>query len=41
MRSRRLGSALRRLREAARLDQQQAAEYIGGSKAKISRVEAG
>ncbi|MBO8198713.1 helix-turn-helix domain-containing protein [Streptomyces smyrnaeus] len=41
MRSRRLGSTLRRLREAARLDQQQAAEYIAGSKAKISRIESG
>ncbi|MDF4250547.1 helix-turn-helix transcriptional regulator [Streptomyces sp. WMMB303] len=41
MRSRRLGSALRRLREVARLDQQQAAEYIAGSKAKVSRIESG
>lgn len=41
MRSRRLGSALRRLRETARIDQQQAAEYIAGSKAKVSRIEAG
>lgn len=41
MRSRRLGSTLRRLREAAQLDQQQAAEYIAGSKAKISRIESG
>lgn len=41
MRSRRLGTALRRLREAAKLDQLQAAEYIAGSKAKVSRIEAG
>ncbi|MBO8195060.1 helix-turn-helix domain-containing protein [Streptomyces oryzae] len=41
MRSRRLGATLRRLREAARLDQQQAADYIAGSTAKISRVESG
>ncbi|MFG7943184.1 helix-turn-helix domain-containing protein [Streptomyces cacaoi] len=41
VRSRRLGSTLRRLREAAGADQQRAAEYIAGSKAKISRIEAG
>lgn len=41
VRSRRLGSALRRYREEARLDQIQAGEYIAGSKAKISRIESG
>ncbi|MFI0937838.1 helix-turn-helix domain-containing protein [Streptomyces sp. NPDC021020] len=41
MRSRRLGATLRRYREAARLDQAQAGEYIAGSKAKISRIESG
>ncbi|MFE7116826.1 helix-turn-helix domain-containing protein [Streptomyces sp. NPDC057654] len=41
MRSKRLGAALRRYREAAKLDQQHAAEHIVGSKTKISRIEAG
>ncbi|MER5358965.1 helix-turn-helix transcriptional regulator [Streptomyces sp. NPDC002785] len=41
VRSRRLGAALRRYREAAKLDQQHAADHIVGSKAKISRIEAG
>jgi transcriptional regulator with XRE-family HTH domain len=41
MRSRRLGAALRRYREAAKLDQQHAADHIVGSKTKISRIEAG
>ncbi|MET9529460.1 MULTISPECIES: helix-turn-helix transcriptional regulator [unclassified Streptomyces] len=41
VRSRRLGAALRRYREAAKLDQQHAADHIASSKAKISRVEAG
>ncbi|MEV0281622.1 helix-turn-helix transcriptional regulator [Streptomyces sp. NPDC050610] len=41
VRSRRLGTALRRYREAAKLDQQHAAEHIVGSKTKISRIEAG
>ncbi|RDG38667.1 helix-turn-helix domain-containing protein [Streptomyces corynorhini] len=41
MRSRRLGAALRRYREAAKLDQQHAADHIMGSKTKISRIESG
>ncbi|WP_405617246.1 helix-turn-helix domain-containing protein [Streptomyces sp. NBC_01508] len=41
MRSRRLGAALKRYREAAKLDQTHAAEHIAGSKAKISRIETG
>ncbi|MFC9031527.1 helix-turn-helix domain-containing protein [Streptomyces arboris] len=41
VRSRRLGAELRRYREAAKLDQMHAADHIAGSKAKISRVEAG
>ncbi|GAB2791300.1 helix-turn-helix domain-containing protein [Streptomyces daliensis] len=41
VRSRRLGATLRRFREAAKIDQLQAAEYIAGSKAKVSRIEAG
>ncbi|MEU6853384.1 helix-turn-helix transcriptional regulator [Actinacidiphila alni] len=41
VRSRRLGSALRRYREEARIDQHQAAEYIAGSTSKISRIESG
>lgn len=41
VRSRRLGGALRRYREAAKLDQQHAADHIVGSKAKISRIETG
>ncbi|WP_016909574.1 helix-turn-helix domain-containing protein [Streptomyces xiaopingdaonensis] len=36
-----MGEALRRYREAAKLDQQHAADHIVGSKAKISRIEAG
>ncbi|MDT0456166.1 helix-turn-helix transcriptional regulator [Streptomyces sp. DSM 41527] len=41
MRSRRLGAALRKYREAAKLDQQHGADHIVGSKAKISRIESG
>ncbi|MEV7865881.1 helix-turn-helix transcriptional regulator [Streptomyces sp. NPDC088124] len=41
MRSRRLGAALKRYREAAKLDQQHAADHIVGSTTKISRIEAG
>ncbi|MFI1184617.1 helix-turn-helix domain-containing protein [Streptomyces sp. NPDC020799] len=41
MRSRRLGKALRQYREAAKLDQQHAADHIAGSKTKVSRIEAG
>jgi transcriptional regulator with XRE-family HTH domain len=41
VRSRRLGAALRRYREAAKLDQQHAGDHIVGSKAKISRIESG
>lgn len=41
VRSRRLGAALRKYREAAKLDQQHAADHIVGSKAKISRIESG
>ncbi|MFE0178904.1 helix-turn-helix domain-containing protein [Streptomyces sp. NPDC059002] len=41
VRSRRLGTALRKYREGAKLDQRHAADYISGSKAKISRIEAG
>ncbi|MYX06324.1 helix-turn-helix domain-containing protein [Streptomyces sp. SID8375] len=41
VRSRRLGGALRKYREAAKLDQQHAADHIVGSKAKISRIESG
>ncbi|NJQ00705.1 helix-turn-helix domain-containing protein [Streptomyces zingiberis] len=41
VRSRRLGAALRRYREAAGLDQQHAADCIAGSVTKISRVESG
>ncbi len=41
MRSRRLGSALRNYRQAAKLDQPQAAEVIASSQARISRVESG
>lgn len=41
VRSRQLGAALKRYREAAKLDQQHAAEHIVGSKAKISRIETG
>ncbi|MEC4018436.1 helix-turn-helix domain-containing protein [Streptomyces sp. H27-D2] len=41
VRSRRLGTALKRYRLAAQLDQEHAAEALGCSKAKISRVESG
>ncbi|MFF4524264.1 helix-turn-helix domain-containing protein [Streptomyces bluensis] len=41
VRSRRLGAALRRYRQAASLDQPQAAEVIASSQARISRVESG
>ncbi|MHB9860893.1 helix-turn-helix domain-containing protein [Streptomyces sp. YIM S03343] len=41
VRSRRLGSALRQYRQAAKLDQPQAAEVIATSQARISRVESG
>ncbi|MFD7918715.1 helix-turn-helix domain-containing protein [Streptomyces sp. NPDC059740] len=41
MRRRRLGSELRRLREAAGVTSEQAAERIGGDKSKISRQENG
>lgn len=41
MRSRRLGTALRQYRQAAELDQPQAAEVIASSQARISRIESG
>ncbi|MFF4529192.1 helix-turn-helix domain-containing protein [Streptomyces sp. NPDC001407] len=41
VRSRRLGTALRRYREAASLDQEFAAEKLGGSASKVSRIESG
>ncbi|MFE1798514.1 helix-turn-helix domain-containing protein [Streptomyces sp. NPDC059517] len=41
VRSRRLGTALRQYRLAAKLDQPQAAEVIAASQARISRVETG
>ncbi|BCL28834.1 helix-turn-helix domain-containing protein [Streptomyces aurantiacus] len=41
VRSRRLGTALRQYRQAAELDQPQAAEIIASNQAKISRVETG
>ncbi|MFC9843912.1 helix-turn-helix domain-containing protein [Streptomyces sp. NPDC060223] len=41
VRSRRLGTALRRYRQAAKLDQPRAAEVIASSQARISRVESG
>jgi transcriptional regulator with XRE-family HTH domain len=41
VRSRRLGAALRRYRQAASLDQPQAAEIIASSQARISRIESG
>lgn len=41
VRSRRLGAALRVYREAAKLDQQHAADHVAGSKTKISRIETG
>lgn len=41
VRSRRLGTALRQYRHAAKLDQPQAAEVIASSQARISRIESG
>ncbi len=41
VRSRRLGTALRQYRHAAKLDQPQAAEVIASSQARISRLESG
>ncbi|WP_073946096.1 helix-turn-helix domain-containing protein [Streptomyces kebangsaanensis] len=41
VRSRRLGRALRQYRQAAKLDQPQAAEVIASSQARISRLESG
>ncbi|MFE3827419.1 helix-turn-helix domain-containing protein [Streptomyces sp. NPDC059092] len=41
VRSRRLGTALRQYRQAAQMDQAQAAEVIAASPAKISRMESG
>ncbi|GAA2470843.1 helix-turn-helix domain-containing protein [Streptomyces incarnatus] len=41
VRSRRLGAALRQYRQAAKLDQPQAAEVIAASQARISRLESG
>lgn len=41
VRSRRLGTALRQYRQAAKLDQPQAAEVIASSQARISRLETG
>jgi transcriptional regulator with XRE-family HTH domain len=41
VRSRRLGTALRQYRQAAGLDQPQAAEIIAASQARVSRVESG
>ncbi|MEU6476197.1 helix-turn-helix transcriptional regulator [Streptomyces sp. NPDC047017] len=41
VRSRRLGTALRQYRQAAKLDQPQAAEVIAASQARISRLESG
>lgn len=41
VRSRRLGTALRRYRHAAKFDQLQAAEVIASSQARISRLESG
>ncbi|WP_435612208.1 helix-turn-helix domain-containing protein [Streptomyces sp. bgisy159] len=41
VRSRRLGTALRQYRQAAKLDQPQAAEVIASSQARISRLESG
>ncbi|MEW2624905.1 helix-turn-helix transcriptional regulator [Streptomyces sp. NPDC048106] len=41
VRSRRLGAALRRYRQAAKLDQPQAAEVIAASQARVSRLESG
>lgn len=41
VRSRRLGTALRQYRQAAKFDQPQAAELIATSQARISRIESG
>ncbi|GGS80895.1 helix-turn-helix domain-containing protein [Streptomyces griseoviridis] len=41
VRSRRLGAALRQYRQAAKLDQPQAAEIIAASQARVSRLESG
>ncbi|MEU2602407.1 helix-turn-helix transcriptional regulator [Streptomyces hirsutus] len=41
VRSRRLGTALRQYRQAAKLDQPQAAEILASSQARISRIESG
>ncbi|MYW19630.1 helix-turn-helix domain-containing protein [Streptomyces sp. SID2955] len=41
VRSRRLGTALRQYRQAAKLDQPQAAEVIAASQARVSRLESG
>ncbi|MET7567047.1 helix-turn-helix transcriptional regulator [Streptomyces sp. NPDC005492] len=41
VRSRRLGTALRQYRHAAKLDQPQAAEVIAASQARVSRLESG
>ncbi|MCZ0208009.1 helix-turn-helix transcriptional regulator [Streptomyces achromogenes] len=41
VRSRRLGTALRQYRQAAKLDQLEAAEIIAASQARISRLESG
>ncbi|GGR85105.1 transcriptional regulator [Streptomyces humidus] len=41
VRSRRLGAALRRYRQAARLDQPQAAEVIAAHQTRVSRIETG
>ncbi|MFJ9721032.1 helix-turn-helix domain-containing protein [Streptomyces sp. NPDC101213] len=41
VRSRRLGTALRQYRHAAKLDQPQAAEIIASSQARVSRLESG
>ncbi|MBY8865910.1 helix-turn-helix domain-containing protein [Streptomyces sennicomposti] len=41
VRSRRLGTALRQYRQAAKMDQPQAAEIIAASQARISRLESG
>ncbi|MFC5669763.1 helix-turn-helix domain-containing protein [Streptomyces incanus] len=41
VRSRRLGTALRQYRQAAKLDQPQAADVIAASQARVSRLESG
>lgn len=41
MRSRRLGAALRRYRQAAKLDQPQAADVLGTHPTRVSRIESG